>query len=89
MFELLPSSLIEFIVSKFKNKGIPFGIGGISRIGEGTLDSQLILSEHVRLGSTKVIISRSFTNRAESLDELNRNIDYKKEINLLQMNTII
>ena len=83
MFELLPSSLIEFIVSKFKNKGIPFGIGGISRIGEGTLDSQLILSEHVRLGSTKVIISRSFTNRAESLDELNRNIDYKKEINLL------
>lgn len=83
MFELLPSSLIEFIVSKFKNKGIPFGIGGISRIGEGTLDSQLILSEHVRLGSTKVIISRSFTNRAENLDELNSNINYKKEIDLL------
>jgi hypothetical protein len=83
MFELLPSSLLEFIILKFKNRGIPFGIGGISRIGEGTLDSQLILSEHVRLGSTKVIISRSFTNKAENLGELIRNIDYKKEINLI------
>ena len=83
MFELLPSSLMEFIVLKFRNREIPYGIGGISRIGEGTLDSQLILSEHVRLGSTKVIISRSFTNKAENLDELIRNIDYKKEINLI------
>ena len=83
MFELLPSSLMEFIVLKFKNREIPYGIGGISRIGEGTLDSQLILSEHVRLGSTKVIISRSFTNKAENLDELIRNIDYNKEINLI------
>lgn len=83
MFELLPSSLIELLATKFKEKKIPFGIGGISRIGKGTLDSRLILSEHVRLGSTRVIISRSFTERANTLNELNQKMDFKKEIKAL------
>lgn len=83
MFELLPSSLIEFMTKKFKKRKIPFGIGGVSRIGSGKLDSKLILSEHVRLGSTKVIISRSFTNKAKDLEELEEIMDFKKEINLL------
>ena len=83
MFELLPSSLIELMTKKFKKRKIPFGIGGISRIGSGKLDSKLILSEHVRLGSTKVIISRSFTNKAKNLMELNRMMDLQNEISLL------
>lgn len=39
---------------------IPFGFGGIARIGEGDLPSDYILGEHVRLGSTSVILSRTF-----------------------------
>lgn len=83
MFELLPSSLIELLATKFKEKKIPFGIGGISRIGSGQLDPKLILSEHVRLGSRRVIISRSFTERAQSVDELMKIMNFKEEISLL------
>ena len=39
---------------------MPFGFGGIARIGEGDLPSDHILGEHVRLGSTSVILSRTF-----------------------------
>lgn len=83
MFELLPSSPIEHLATKFKERKIPFGIGGISRIGSGQLDPKLILSEHVRLGSSRVIISRSFTERAQSVDELMKKMNFKEEISLL------
>ena len=43
----------------------------------------MILSEHVRLGSSRVIISRSFTERAKSVDELIKIMNFKEEISLL------
>lgn len=60
MFELLSGGLVEYIAKKCRNKNIPFGFGGIARIGEGDLRSDDILGEHVRLGSTSVILSRTF-----------------------------
>ena len=60
MFELLSGGLVEFVASKCQKAGVPFGFGGIARIGEGLLPSDYILGEHVRLGSTSVILSRTF-----------------------------
>lgn len=60
MFELLSDGLIEYIADKCNKVGMPFGFGGIARIGEGDLPSDYILGEHVRLGSTSVILSRTF-----------------------------
>ena len=60
MFELLSGGQVEFIASKCREAGVPFGFGGIARIGEGQLPSDYILGEHVRLGSTSVILSRTF-----------------------------
>jgi hypothetical protein len=60
MFEIMAGSLLEFIVDKIKSKNIPFGIGGIARINDGSLPGKVILKEHVRLGSTRVILSRTF-----------------------------
>ena len=60
MFELLSDGLVEYIADKCNKAGIPFGFGGIARIGEGDLPSDYILGEHVRLGSTSVILSRTF-----------------------------
>lgn len=60
MFELLSGGLVEYIANKCNKVGIPFGFGGIARIGEGDLPSDNILGEHVRLGSTSVILSRTF-----------------------------
>lgn len=60
MFELLSDGIVEYIANKCNKVNIPFGFGGIARIGEGDLPSDNILGEHVRLGSTSVILSRTF-----------------------------
>lgn len=61
MFEGLANGLIENICKKLHNKKITYGFGGIAQIGTGTLPAELILLEHMRLGSDQVILSRSFS----------------------------
>lgn len=62
MFELLTDGTVEELCHKFKKKGIPYGFGGIGRIGKGDLPAENIIREHYRLGSTCAILSRSFCN---------------------------
>jgi len=62
MFELLANGTVETLTTKFKEKNIPYGFGGIGKIGTGDLPAEHILSEHYRLGSQLVILSRSFCN---------------------------
>ena len=85
MFELLSGGIVEYTASKIKKKDIPFGFGGISRLGMGILDASLILSEHVRLGSQIVILSRAFHERAKSLNELKGLFDLKNEITKIRL----
>lgn len=68
MFELLSNGVVESLCQKFKRRGIRYGFGGIARIGEGTLPAERIVMEHYRLGSSRVILSRSFCNTAETTD---------------------
>ena len=79
MFELLSDGLIEYVANKCNMAGMPFGFGGIARIGEGDLRSDNILGEHVRLGSHSVILSRTFKG-VVGVDKNARIIDLKKEI---------
>ena len=60
MFELLSNGMVERICKKFKSAHIPYGFGGIAKIGEGLLPAERIITEHYRLGSTRAILSRSF-----------------------------
>ncbi|MDE6189353.1 MAG: aldolase [Clostridia bacterium] len=60
MFELLANGTVEKICNKLNKAGIPYGFGGIAKIGQGMLPAEKILFEHYRLGSTRVILSRSF-----------------------------
>lgn len=60
MFELLSNGMVEYICNKLKNAGIPYGFGGIAKIGEGLLPAERVIAEHYRLGSTRAILSRSF-----------------------------
>lgn len=62
MFELLSNGIVEKIVKKIKRTGIPYGFGGIARLGCGDLPAERIIMEHYRLGSSRVILSRSFCN---------------------------
>lgn len=62
MFELLADGTVDMLGSKIKAKGIPFGFGGIATLDGGALPGSMVLKEHVRLGSSMVIVSRSFCN---------------------------
>lgn len=62
MFELLSNGIVEKIAKKIKRTGIPYGFGGIARLGCGDLPAERIIMEHYRLGSSRAILSRSFCN---------------------------
>lgn len=62
MFELLSNGIVEKIANKIKRTGIPYGFGGIARLGCGDLPAERIIMEHYRLGSSRAILSRSFCN---------------------------
>ena len=79
MFELLSDGLVEYIANKCNKVGMPFGFGGIARIGEGDLPSDYILGEHVRLGSQSVILSRTFKGIV-GVDANARPINLKDEV---------
>lgn len=84
MFEILTSGIAEYMSKYFTKHKIPFGIGGIAKYGEGIAQSQLIISEHARLGSTSVILSRSFHEYSNSIAELTSRMNFRKEIVLLK-----
>lgn len=65
MFELLADGTVEQLCFKLRKKGIPFGFGGVASIGKGMLPSEYIIKEHYRLGSSFVILSRSFCDVAK------------------------
>lgn len=68
MFELLSDGTVERLCLKFRLAGLRYGFGGIAAIGTGTLPAECILKEHYRLGSSSVILSRSFCNTDEISD---------------------
>lgn len=60
MFQLLTDGIVDQLAKKIQAKGIPFGFGGIAGVKGGALPGSYILKEHYRLGSSMVIIGRSF-----------------------------
>lgn len=87
MFELLSDGLVEYIADKCNKAGMPFGFGGIARIGEGDLPSDNILGEHARLGSTSVILSRTFKGII-GVDANAHEIDLKEEVDKVRQRMV-
>lgn len=69
MFEFLVSKVFNSIIDEVRRNNIPFGIGGIGKIGSGLLNPSLIIKEYTRLGSSRVILSRSFHTGIKLLNE--------------------
>jgi len=84
MFEPVASGLVDKLAATLREHRIAFGIGGLARVGEGLLPAELLIAEHVRLGSTAAILSRTFHRQAASLQDLQREMDFPKEIELLR-----
>lgn len=70
MFELISDGTVEMLCNKFKKAGLKYGFGGIAALGNGVLPAEMIIKEHYRVGSTRVILSRSFCN-TEKVKDLN------------------
>lgn len=77
MFETLSGGIVEYMAKKAKARNIPFGFGGIAKIGEGMLPADYILGEHYRIGSTSAILSRTFRNETGGAHDP---LDLKMEI---------
>ncbi len=75
LFEVLADGIVDRICDKIREKGIPFGFGGIAVPGGPMVPSEVLIREHYRLGSTRVILSRAFcdTSKVSDLNEI-RNI---------------
>ena len=60
MFELFSSDLFHYSLSQIKSSGYTFGIGGVAKLDSGAIPGSLVLPLHKCLGSSSVILSRSF-----------------------------
>lgn len=69
MFELLADGTVDRLAGYFKSKNIPFGFGGLASLDGGALPGRMVLKEHYRLGSSRVILSRSFCNTSVIKDK--------------------
>ncbi len=72
MFQLLQDGMVEALCSKFKNKNIPYGFGGVASVDKGLLPGKCVVKEHYRLKSSSVILSRSFCNieKESTIDDI-------------------
>jgi len=84
IFEPLARGLLDEPCKVLREHGVTFGIGGLARAGEGIVPPEIVIGEHVRLGSDAAILSRSFHRNATSLEGLLSNTDFVAEIAQLQ-----
>ncbi len=83
LFEPLANGFLEEACHYLKLSRIKYGIGGIAALGQGLLGPEYILGEHVRLGSSVVILSRAFHKNSTNLDELKKVMNFSSEIRKL------
>jgi len=90
MFELLANGVVDELSKRIIEAGVKFGFGGVARLGHGNLDASLILSEHVRLNSSMVILSRDFKEKDVNIKievaKIREYLDTPKSIEILLSN---
>ncbi len=66
MFQLLANGTVDRLVERFHKYHLTtYGFGGIASLTGGLLPGSYVLKEHYRLGSSRVILSRSFCDTAK------------------------
>ena len=80
LFQPLAENTLDEACTALREAGVRFGIGGVARAGEGIVPPELLLGEHVRLGSTGAILSQTFHRNAASGAELEDGFDFAFEV---------
>ena len=89
IFEPLALGIIDRVAGLAHRAGLPFGFGGIARVGQGLIPAEKILGEHLRLGSTRAILSRTFHGNAGSPEEFRSNVDVALEVRKLRAAEVV
>lgn len=84
VFEPLARGDIDMAAMACRDAGVTFGIGGVGRAGHGDVTPELILGEHVRLGSSWAILSRAFRGASVSLADVRAEMDLALELQKLR-----
>lgn len=71
MFELVAYGLMDFAANHCRLASQAFGIGGMARLGMGSIPSELVLNEYKRMGASQVILSRDFASLYKTLEPQN------------------
>ncbi|RBI66247.1 aldolase [Vreelandella sulfidaeris] len=84
LFEPLAIRLLDTAAELLNGQEVKWGVGGMARIGQGELPAEILMGEHIRLGSQWVILSRAFHQGAASSAALMSQLDFPDEITKLR-----
>jgi hypothetical protein len=84
MFQPLADGTLEEPAAALREAGVRFGIGGLARSREGIVSPEFLLGEHVRLGSTGAILSRTFHRGDGTANEPSDSMDFATEVEKLR-----
>lgn len=83
MYEVLASGLLDLVADRVRGCGRPvrFGFGGGALLdAKHPVAPADVLTEHARLGSTMIILSRTFTADAPNVTALEARMDLPREV---------
>lgn len=85
LYETLSGGIVDFLCNIAKKNNISYGFGGVGSLSKGAdISPELIIKEHVRLNSKRVILSRAFTGSYTSIEDLKKNADLESEVHLIR-----
>lgn len=84
MFELMANGTVDGLAEILRTAAMPFGIGGLARVGDGMLPAEMLVAEHVRVGSSAAILSRAFHRNASSVAQIQAEMDFSGEVHKLR-----
>lgn len=84
LFEPLADGTVERLCRRIQEAGLPYGFGGIAAPGGGAVPAERIIREHYRLGSSRVILSRSFYRPGEPFDSAEARMVFQKGISAIR-----
>ena len=83
MYEILAAGLLDLVAERVRTCGRPvrFGFGGGALLdAKHPVAPADVLREHARLGSTMIILSRTFTGDAPDLQAMRGRVDLTREV---------
>lgn len=85
LYETVSGGLVDHMARIAKKNKKSFGFGGVGSITKSSdVAPDMIIKEHARIGSERVILSRAFTGTYQTVEELKKHINLEKEISLIQ-----